>query len=436
MATDRGDDGEIDGCSIGGDGRDHISSLPDHLLHSILLRLPGGTAADAARTSVLSRRWRRVWAHLPDLLFYYRGDESDDDGDAPPTLAASQCGARRPAASRVGAALAAHTAPSVRCLDISLPCDSSRHLTEGHVSSWLRFASRHVAGELRLAVPPFCNVNNEGEVEDVILLPICERVTSIGFNLGGNTLGFRPPAAGTRELEDMLSCRCPSLKKLELEWVSIALQDGATAVLSLCSGSLEWLQIVAIQFDGRLQVAAPKLRTFHGRIIPCEFYMAAPMLAEFCWHDNNCDYNGYHPTRHLLAVAAGHRLRRLEIDASSSGLELMRRFKTVHELDLTVHVTQDIQEYARFLEDTNILASCEVLVVRFTKMEHTFTSAMLHLLKQCARVRKLVVQLSSNMEGRRQCMIHGFFVIKFEVYINNNKYEKYNMNLDDISTEY
>ncbi|CAL5072268.1 unnamed protein product [Urochloa decumbens] len=196
----------------------------------------------------------------------------------------------------------------------------------------------------------------------------------------------------------MLSCRCPSLKKLELEWVSIALQDGATTVLSLHSGSLEWLQIVGIQFDGRLQVAAPKLRTFHGRIIPCEFYMAAPMLAEFCWHDNNCDYNGYDPTRRRLAVAAAHRLRRLQIDASSSGLELMRRFKTVDELDLTVHVTQDIEEYARFLEDTNILASCEVLVVRFTKMEHTFTSAMLHLLKQCARVRKLVVQLSSNMD--------------------------------------
>ncbi|GJN11453.1 hypothetical protein PR202_ga29648 [Eleusine coracana subsp. coracana] len=46
-------------------GEDHISGLPDDLLHLILLRL--GSTRVAARTSVLSRRWRRVWTHLPRL---------------------------------------------------------------------------------------------------------------------------------------------------------------------------------------------------------------------------------------------------------------------------------------------------------------------------------------------------------------------------------
>ncbi|CAO2144547.1 unnamed protein product [Urochloa humidicola] len=48
-------------------GKDHISSLPDELLHNILLRLDSARAA--AHTSVLSRRWRRIWTHLPKLIF-------------------------------------------------------------------------------------------------------------------------------------------------------------------------------------------------------------------------------------------------------------------------------------------------------------------------------------------------------------------------------
>lgn len=44
-------------------GDDRISDLPEELLHSILLP----TTADAARTSLLSRRWRRVWTSLPEL---------------------------------------------------------------------------------------------------------------------------------------------------------------------------------------------------------------------------------------------------------------------------------------------------------------------------------------------------------------------------------
>ncbi|XP_073354043.1 uncharacterized protein [Aegilops tauschii subsp. strangulata] len=42
---------------------DRISSLPDDLLHLVLLRL--GCARDAARASVLSRRWPRVCSGLP-----------------------------------------------------------------------------------------------------------------------------------------------------------------------------------------------------------------------------------------------------------------------------------------------------------------------------------------------------------------------------------
>ncbi|GJM95341.1 hypothetical protein PR202_ga12063 [Eleusine coracana subsp. coracana] len=47
-------------------GEDRLSGLPDYILVLILLRLP--TSA-AAQTSLLSRRWRHVWALLPELRF-------------------------------------------------------------------------------------------------------------------------------------------------------------------------------------------------------------------------------------------------------------------------------------------------------------------------------------------------------------------------------
>ena len=46
------------GC---GEEHDYLSSLPDHLLLHILLRLP---VAAAARTSTLSRRWRALFADV------------------------------------------------------------------------------------------------------------------------------------------------------------------------------------------------------------------------------------------------------------------------------------------------------------------------------------------------------------------------------------
>ncbi|XP_037431778.1 uncharacterized protein LOC119298503 [Triticum dicoccoides] len=50
-----------------GGGADLISALPEDLLLQVLVRLRCARAA--ARTGLLSRRWRGLWTRLPDLVF-------------------------------------------------------------------------------------------------------------------------------------------------------------------------------------------------------------------------------------------------------------------------------------------------------------------------------------------------------------------------------
>ncbi|CAN6168368.1 unnamed protein product [Urochloa humidicola] len=71
-----------DGRRVRRDGADRISSLPDDLLHVILLSLRDTAAA--ARTSVLSRRWRRVWAHVPGLSFHLARGGLPERASTPP----------------------------------------------------------------------------------------------------------------------------------------------------------------------------------------------------------------------------------------------------------------------------------------------------------------------------------------------------------------
>ncbi|KAM3271285.1 hypothetical protein ACQJBY_041828 [Aegilops geniculata] len=56
------------------DGVDRLSSLPDELLHCVMSFLP---MPEAVRTSLLSRRWRNLWASTP----YIRIDHQDFTGD-------------------------------------------------------------------------------------------------------------------------------------------------------------------------------------------------------------------------------------------------------------------------------------------------------------------------------------------------------------------
>nr|CAB3454594.1 unnamed protein product [Digitaria exilis] len=336
MATE-GDGGGVHSCQHDATttGDDRISGLPNDLLHIILLRL--GSTPEAARTSVLSRRWRRVWSAVPELSFRYVHDEST----------------ATPVCLRINQALAACSAPTVHRLHIAMPRTTSRCRFRLHhaayANRWLRFASQRLSGELSLSM---AGKWDEGEFEKPIVLPPLARATAIRFDLNGNTLRFeQTTGAGTftalstlrienghvdrRELQDVVSSRCPGLKELVLGYVYFL--RGASG-FCIRSDSLERLEVFGVaDFHGGLEVDAPKLRFFSPRCcLPRDARIVAPMLSEVCW----CGYP-YNPMRHHL-VDVGRHLRRLDVQINSPAAALMKLFDTIHDLNLTIDIEKRV----------------------------------------------------------------------------------------------
>ncbi|CAO2192467.1 unnamed protein product [Urochloa humidicola] len=225
-----------------GAAEDRISDLPDELLHCILLRLQSTRAA--ARTSLLSRRWRHVWAGLPDLLL---GSQDDTQQPAATLL------------DSVDAALAACAATAVvQRLDIPLYAYGLR-VPACRVASWLRFASLHRVGTLYIYLPPPLKPEAE-ELE----LPVWDGAAKINLTLVRHwQLRIRPAglfmaltdlelwsaAMEGRELTALVSSQCPRLRNLTLFLTLVALSD-----VSVHSGSLYSL-VFRVDNVRRLEVA-------------------------------------------------------------------------------------------------------------------------------------------------------------------------------------
>jgi hypothetical protein len=139
---------------------DRISGLNDDLLIQVLVRLR--SAAAAARTSVLSRRWRGLWRHLPELSF------------------------RRVAPDALQVALAQVAIPKLNLLHIDYPFHRSRLSAEA-VASLLRPAARLDPVDLSIVAMA------DGMDEPIAVeVPSFARATSIRLHLLNHHL--TPPA--------------------------------------------------------------------------------------------------------------------------------------------------------------------------------------------------------------------------------------------------
>jgi hypothetical protein len=239
---------EIEELSLGYTGvlEDRLSALPDDILRSILLRLSSTTAA--ARTSVLSRRWRGLWAQLPEIHFPF---PSNPDAIGPALTATAAC-------------------PDLRLLHVACRDDTG-------AEAWLHTAaSRLVAGgELYFYNrTPGQERGNVGALSWKCLtlhLPCFETAARVWLRLGFVYLEL--PLAGVfsrltelrlenvtldseseSELGDMVSSpRCPVLREL-----CISIVRGLDS-LCIISDTLERLELNMLNGLKELTINAPML---------------------------------------------------------------------------------------------------------------------------------------------------------------------------------
>ncbi|KAF8692218.1 hypothetical protein HU200_039821 [Digitaria exilis] len=368
------DDDDRDGSGE----EDLISGLPDELLHGILVGLRCARAA--ARTSVLSRRWHRVWAHLPELHLDEPAVSSPDPVDG---------------------ALAGYLAPSLDRLSISLPY---HHALAGRATPWLRFAVERVAGELRIHVPGprfrlmEAVVPMGAEAAEIELLPACgsraRRVTlflRVEWHLrlrpakpfsALTALTIRGASVEGGELSNLVSTQCPRLSCLDLFATLVAASN-----VTIRSDSLHSLELFDVLNTQRLELVAPRLEKMVVSYL-IQAHISAPKLTQLVWRGT-----GYDPD-------VGRRLGLLEVGDLVSA-SLMQRFDEVDVLKLGFCIPQGMAGYQRFLDATKRLPKCKTLSISLSWNDHGLAPVVLHLLRSCNGTRKL--QLNYYNDSLRTC---------------------------------
>jgi hypothetical protein len=254
-------------------GPDLISALPDDLLLLVLARLP--CAGAAARTGVLSRRWRGLWARLRRIVLREVPFHSAE-----------------PALARIP-----RPPPTVSLLKICLPkpraCVPPEHLAaeRARLNSLLRAAARLDPEEFFLAsplglgphLPSFHRTTS-------IVLDLCSPVLPYGAYppIGLLPAGSEFPALETLSMsgcffndsDDLLS-RCPRLRTLRLTDVYFQMED-----MRVNSPLLQEL-VVATTWAHHVNIVAPvltQLTVSFNSYQEASISIFAPMVEKVSWH--------------------------------------------------------------------------------------------------------------------------------------------------------
>ncbi|TVU40419.1 hypothetical protein EJB05_13883, partial [Eragrostis curvula] len=303
-------------------GEDRLSALPEDILVLILLRLD--TISEAARTCVLSHRWRRIWTLLPKLTF----NLAPDYRHIPEVLAA----------------------PEARSLSSIFVVN--QYDAPSSVAAWLPLAARRLSGDLVLRILGVGPEDDEEVVDAVIPLPCFGNATRIHLALGFLALSLPSSGAFTRltelclmsvlflgscELGDVVSSpRCPRLRNLRV-CGSVGLARLDVQSESLLKIDLRHLRLQKINID------APALKKLilvscFGRNRPVAV-ISAPQLVSLRWR------NAYDPNYvQLVNLGQLQRLNTYFVLGSKQHygihnrdiLQLLHRFQGIRTLHIAL----------------------------------------------------------------------------------------------------
>ncbi|XBI58451.1 hypothetical protein VPH35_039678 [Triticum aestivum] len=368
-----------------GGGLDLISDLPDDLLLLVLAGLPCVSAA--ARTEVLSRRWRSLWARLGQIVF----------SDVPfHSLEAVLRRLPRPI-------------PVLSLLEIRFPNERlpwpipEEHLVDAaSVNSLLRAAARLEPEEFEFELP--ANLLDGPLIVD---LPCFHRATSILLDLHPVGVILRVPAgvefpaleelhlwACTVDIDALLSCS-PRLRTLCLSNVYSDSDDDlvVSATVAVSSTSLQELVLCQTDWMDGVNIVAPVLKqlTVSFSMEPTSIFVLAPMAEMVSWR---CCYlevpivfGVWRLEQVTLQTAATPgQLPSLHIHASANSIFVCEEETFMHEME------------------KHMIAEFSVLELHLETNGHVFGALAFHVLRMnrlCSARRKLkvILQRSSVKEG-------------------------------------
>ncbi|CAL5077821.1 unnamed protein product [Urochloa decumbens] len=378
-------------------GEDRLSALHDDVLVLILLRL---RTPEAARTSLLARRWRGVWWLLPELRFAFF-----------------------PEPRGFGGALAASSVP-LRCLFVG----GLRGAPIASLADWLPAAAPRVVGELTvvdMGLGSCANgdgVGEEAEERGTIELPCFEKATSISLDLRSAGLSVPPVGIfawltelslnhvrfhGPCELGEAVSSPwCPCLLKLTVQ------EAWHLHNLVIHSDSLKVLLLEHLRGLQQLTVTAPVLEELG--VVQCFVCdqirqpvadMSVPQLKWLKWMD------AYDPCSvHLGKMEQLKLLSTIFLVygpefLNDACLMFMSRVKVIEYLNLILGYMPEINNYQYLMEDLTILPEITSLHLILRAKGHSFGACSFHILRICPGIKRLIMDLSGrfNLKAQAEC---------------------------------